>query len=96
MSGFDVDPRTDLVSLGLTSELYFHSLHNNDLQHGIRVFLGGTFGHYDIDYQTELIPEDSKFFHELYPKVSYFIKYKKYFGTVEVGNGLFARVGLQF
>jgi hypothetical protein len=96
MSGFNVDPRTDLFTLGLTSELYFHSLNNGDLQHGIRGFLGGTFGHYDLDYQTALVASNSKFFHELFPKASYFIKYKKYFGTVEIGNGLFARFGLQF
>lgn len=96
MNGYNVDPRTDLFTLGLTSEVYFHSLHNNDLQHGIRGFLGGTFGHYDIDYQTALVASNSRFFHELFPKASYFIKYKQYFGSVEIGNGFFARLGLQF
>lgn len=96
LEGFDVDPRTDLVTLGLTSEIYFHSQNNSNLQHGIRGFIGGTFGRYDYDYQTAIIASDSKFSHELFPKASYFIKYKQYFGSFEIGNGVFARLGLQF
>ena len=94
--GYYVDPRTDLFSIGLTTEVIFHNQGDNGFQHGIRGFLGGTFGHYDVDYQTTLVASNSKFFHELYPKASYFIKYKKYFGSLEIGNGVFVRVGLQF
>lgn len=96
MSGFDVDPRTDLVTLGLTSELYFHSANDINFQHGIRGFIGGTFGRYDTDDDADIIGSGNKFFNKLFPKASYFIKYKKLFGTVEIGNQLFVRVGWQF
>lgn len=94
---FNVDPRTDLVTLGVTTEVIFHNIGNNNFQNGIRGFLGGTFGNYDYDYAGVLHDESSShFFGRLFPKASYFIKYKQYFGTVEVGNGFFARFGLQF
>lgn len=96
MNGFDVDPRTDLITLGLTSELYFHSLNDINFQHGIRGFIGGTFGRYDTDDDAGVIGSGNKFFNKLFPKASYFMKYKKLFGTVEVGNQFLLRVGLQF
>jgi hypothetical protein len=95
----DVDPRTDLFTVGLTSEILFHNVGNTNFQNGIRGFLGGTFGRYDLDYAGVLHATKNgnyNFFSHLFPKASYFIKYKQYFGTVEVGNGFFARFGLQF
>jgi len=95
----NVDPRTELVTLGLTSEVIFHNNGNNNFENGIRGFLGGTFGRYDLDYAGLLHTTPSgnfNFFSHLFPKASYFIKYKQYFGTVEAGNGFFVRFGLQF
>src|SRR5471030_228461 len=40
-----VDPRTELFSIGLTSEVLFHNVNNPGFQHGIRVYLGTTLGH---------------------------------------------------
>jgi len=92
-----VDSRTDLYTVGLTSEVLFHARNNNDFQNGIRVFLGTTFGRYDLDdsYFLNQASTDS-FLHKLFPKASYFIKFKNYFGTVEVGSQFFIRLGLKF
>jgi len=90
------DPRTDLFSLGLTSEVIFHS-RNKDIEHGIRGFLGTTFGYNELDYtyyQTQTAA-DSRY-RKMFGKLSYFIKVKKYFATIETGENIFLRVGLTF
>jgi len=93
---FDVDPRTNLFTLGLTSEVIFHNTGNSNFQNGIRGFLGTTFGRYDLDDSYLLNASSSSFLHKVFPKASYFIKIKNYFGTVEVGSEFFIRLGLQF
>src|ERR1700744_371756 len=93
-SGFYVDPRTDLFSIGLTSEVIFHNQGDNTFQHGIRGFLGTTVGHNELDdtyYENDSGQE--KFFHKVFPKASYFITFKNFFGTFEVGSNIFARFG---
>ena len=47
--GYYVDPRTNLFTVGLTTEVIFHSLNNTDIEHGIRGFIGTTLGHDDLD-----------------------------------------------
>jgi hypothetical protein len=95
--GFDDDPRTNLLTLGATTELIFHNYNDTNFENGIRVFLGGTFGHYNNDIGTILhSTTNSVFLNSLFPKASYFIKYKRYFGTVEVGSGFLVRFGWQF
>jgi hypothetical protein len=98
--GTFVDPRTDLLTMGLTSEVIFHNVNNKGFQNGIRVFLGGTFGGPGI-YNNPKVKED--FFSDLtfanfniFPKASYFIKVKNYIGTVEIGDGFFLRFGYKF
>jgi hypothetical protein len=96
-SGFYVDPRTDLFTVGLTTEVIFHNKDDNGFQHGIRGFLGTTLGHNDLDgtyYRTNEGTESP--FRKVFPKASYFITFKKYFGTFEIGGGIFARFGLKF
>jgi hypothetical protein len=97
---FYVDPRTDLFSIGLTTEVLFHNVNNPDFQHGIRGFIGTTVGHNDLfdTYYTSAADRSGtgKLFHELYPKVSYFFKIKRYFGTFEAGENIFIRFGLKF
>lgn len=96
-SRYDDDPRTDLFSIGLTSEILFHNTGDINFQNGIRGFLGTTFGKDDVDINSvQSYQTGANFLHKLYPKISYFIKYKNYFGTIETGNGLFIRAGLQF
>ncbi len=98
--GYYVDPRTDLFSVGLTTEIILHSRENSEFQQGIRGFLGTTTGHNNLDdtFYNKLIATDIKYtdFHNVYPQVSYFIKFYNYFGSVEVGGGFFIRAGITF
>ena len=95
--GFNVDTRTELFSMGLTTEVLFHSQNNTRLQHGIRGFLGTTFGYNTVN---ETLHNDDtateRMLRNLYPKAGYFIKYKDYFGTIEVGSAVFLRAGIAF
>jgi len=95
--GYYVDPRTDLFSIGLTSEILFHNVNNPGFQHGIRVYLGTTLGHDDLEstYYTDQTGE-AKFFRAIYPKASYFITFSRFFGTVEAGENFFIRFGYKF
>ncbi|MDB5023517.1 MAG: hypothetical protein JWP78_1272 [Mucilaginibacter sp.] len=95
--GYFVDPRTDLYTIGLTTEVIFHSRNNSGIQHGIRGFLGTTVGHNDLNdtyYTDQTLSE--RFFRNIFPKASYFITFKNYFGTAEIGNNLFIRFGYKF
>jgi hypothetical protein len=95
--GYYVDPRTDLLTIGLSTEVLFHNVKDSGFQHGIRGFFGTTLGHNDLDdnYYTTNTSE-SKFFRNFFPKASYFIKFKNYFGTFEAGENIFVRFGLKF
>jgi hypothetical protein len=95
--GYYVDPRTNLFTIGLTTEVIFHNRDNNDFQHGIRGFLGTTLGHNNLDdtYYTD-VTATTRMFRNVFPKASYFIKYKDYFGTIEAGSAVFIRVGYKF
>lgn len=95
--GYYVDPRTDLFSIGLTTEVIFHNRDDATFQHGIRGFLGTTVGHSNLD-DTYYANDDAttKMFHKIFPKVSYFITFKNYFGTIEAGNSIFVRFGYKF
>lgn len=95
--GFYVDPRTNLFTIGLTTEVIFHNRDDSDFQHGIRGFLGTTLGHNNLNdtyYKGDNATE--RMFRGLFPKASYFIKYKDYFGTIEAGNAIFIRFGYKF
>jgi len=95
--GYYVDPRTDLFSIGLTSEILFHNVNNPGFQHGIRVFLGTTVGHDPLEgtFYTDQTGE-ARLFRSIYPKVSYFLTVKQFFGTVETGENFFIRFGYKF
>jgi hypothetical protein len=95
--GYFVDPRTNLYTIGLTTEVIFHSMRNSGIQHGIRGFMGTTVGYNDLTdsyYHDETLGEE--FFHKFFPKISYFITFKNYFATAEAGNNLFIRFGYKF
>ncbi len=91
-----VDPRTELFSIGLTSEVLFHNVNNPSVQHGIRVYLGTTLGHNRLEdtYYTDQTAE-AKLFRNIYPKASYFITFKQFFGTFEAGQNIFIRFGVK-
>lgn len=91
------DTRTDLLTIGLTSEVIFHNRDDNSFQHGIRGFIGTTLGHNVLDdtyYSNDSATQ--KMFRNIFPKASYFIKFKNYFGTFEVGSNIFVRFGFKF
>jgi hypothetical protein len=94
---FYADTRTDLFTIGLTTEVIFHNIDNVGFQHGIRGFLGTTLGHNPLDdtFYAGETPSD-RLFRNIFPKVSYFIKFKHYFATFEVGSNIFARFGFKF
>ena len=96
LNNYYVDPRTDLFSVGLTSEVIFHTVNNDGFQHGIRVFLGTTLGHNDLEDTYYNYYGTMRLFRNIYPKASYFIKIKNYFGTFEIGDAIFIRFGLKF
>ncbi|HEY4325300.1 MAG TPA: hypothetical protein VGN20_14980 [Mucilaginibacter sp.] len=93
-----VDKRTDLFTVGITTEVIFHNRNDNGFQHGIRGFLGTTLGHNSLDdtYYADDYTPASKMFRNVFPKASYFIKFKNYFGTAEIGSQIFIRFGLKF
>ncbi|HVW97431.1 MAG TPA: hypothetical protein VHA56_15770 [Mucilaginibacter sp.] len=95
--GYYVDPRTDLFSIGLTTEVIFHNQGDPSFQHGIRGFLGTTVGHSELDdtyYNDQTATQ--RMFRKIFPKASYFITFKNYFGTFEVGSNVFVRFGYKF
>jgi len=102
--GYYVDPRTDLFTAGLTTEILVSS-QNKMIQQSFRLFFGSTFGYnslYDSYYNnknvsTNTFPQLLNLgFINVYPKASYYIKFKDYFGTAEIGGGIFLRFGRIF
>jgi hypothetical protein len=91
------DPRTNLFTIGLTSEVLFHNVDNTDFENGIRVFLGTTIGYDDLsnDYYTSNTYID-KLTHYVFPKATYFFKIKQIFGSVEAGSQIMVRFGYAF
>jgi hypothetical protein len=95
--GYFVDPRTNLFTIGLTTEVYFHNINDSGIQHGIRGFLGTTFGYNELNttfYTNETATD--RMFRNIFPKVSYFIKIKDFFGTLEAGENFMIRFGYKF
>jgi len=95
--GYFVDPRTDLFSIGLTTEVIFHNRNDSEFEHGIRGFLGTTLGHNELDdtFYTDQ-KATTRMFRNIFPKVSYFIKFNNYFGTIEAGEQFMVRFGYKF
>jgi len=100
--GYYVDPRTDLFTIGLTTEILTRTA-DKKVQQSLRLFLGSTLGYDQLtDANNKKAARDvyPQFFDPgflgLYPKVSYYIKVKNYFGTAEIGGGIFMRFGRIF
>ena len=92
-----VDPRTDLFTIGLTTEFVFHG-QDPEIVHGLRGFLGTTIGKNilnDPRYDSD-INFNTRVFRTLVPRASYFINVKRFFAVVEVGNAFFIRAGVKF
>jgi hypothetical protein len=91
---FFTDTRTDLFTLGGTSELIFHTNHAQN-KFGFRLFVGGTFG------QDNVYKNQNGIY--VYPTVkqgiatiAYFMQIKHYIGIFEGGNYFRFRLGYQF
>jgi hypothetical protein len=97
VSGYHIDARTDLLTIGLTTEIVFHNINDKNMQNGLRLFIGGTFGNnsFNQSYLNHSYLEPD-IFNTIFPKVSYFIKFNKYFATVEGGKQVFLRFGYKF
>lgn len=94
---YHVDPRTQLVTIGLTSEVIFHNQNNINVQNGIRFFIGRTFGS-DAFNQEYLQHNDiePRAFNTYFPKLSYYLKVKNFIATVEAGKQILIRAGVSF
>jgi hypothetical protein len=97
LPGYHVDTRTNLFTLGLTSEVIFHNTRAKNISNGLRVFLGYTFGNNTIN-EKYLVHRDFEpaFFDTVFPKISYFLKVDKFIATIEGGKQIFVRAGYSF
>jgi len=95
--GSFVDPRKDLFTIGLTSEVLFHGVYHTGVQHGLRFFLGTTVGHNQLNdtFYTNEAPPD-RLFREVFPRFSYFLKFKNYFGIAEIGLPFTTVINVRF
>jgi hypothetical protein len=94
---FNVDANTELYTVGLTSEVIFHNKNNVDIQHGIRLFLGGSFGpdpYARTNYFSQALTPHP--FDKIFPSVSYYLKVHHFFATLEAGSQFFLRAGVKF
>lgn len=92
-----IDTRTNLFTIGLSSEVIFHKDNDKTFQQGIRGFIGGTTGHNPLNdtYYNEDSNRD-QFFHNVTLRASYFITFKNFIGIGEVGDGISVRFGYKF
>jgi hypothetical protein len=104
--GYYVDPRTDLFTIGLTTEILIQSSKHKKLQQGFRFFEGTTLGYNNLTsvyYNNKKIPKDvlsqliGTGIHKFFPRATYFLKISNCFGTAEYyGDGLSLRFGYTF
>jgi len=97
LPGYHVDTRTDLLTLGVTTEVIFHNIRKTNIQNGLRFFLGGTFG--DNAFSEQYLNHkyiEPNILNTIFPKVSYYLKVSHFFATIEAGKQVFLRVGQSF
>lgn len=97
LPGYHIDARTNLFTMGLTSEVIFHTVKDKNISNGLRFFLGYTFGDntFNEKYLTHTYIEPD-FFETVFPKVSYYLKVNKFIATIEAGKQIFLRAGYSF
>lgn len=94
--GFYTDTRRDLLTAGLTSEIIWRA-RNPHIKHGVRGFVGHTFGYnniYDTYYTDHSFRSD--FQHNIFFKGSYFIQFNRFIASIDAGSGVLFRVGYSF
>jgi hypothetical protein len=97
LPGYHVDTRTQLFTMGLTSEVIFHNEGDKNISNGLRFFVGYTFGNNTLseNYMTHKYFEPD-FVATVFPKISYFLKVKNFIATIESGKQIFVRAGYSF
>ncbi|MFC0515112.1 hypothetical protein ACFFGT_12915 [Mucilaginibacter angelicae] len=91
---FFTDTRTDLFTLGGTTELIFHTNHTQN-KFGFRVFAGGTFGQDNV-YKNKNANYTYQTINQGIVTVAYFMQIKHYVAIFEGGNYFQFRLGYQF
>ncbi|WP_184546433.1 hypothetical protein [Mucilaginibacter sp. FT3.2] len=94
---YHADSRTDLFSMGATTEIVFRNRHN--YQFGLRGFIGGTFGSNSIynrytdghALNTDRLPNGPGF-----ATIAYFMQIKNFITVVELSSYAQIRVGYRF
>jgi hypothetical protein len=103
--GYYVDTRNDLFTVGLSTEVIYRSTGKHHVVHGFRGFFGTTLGYNNLNSEYYNNPNVTKNITPIltlspignfFPKFSYFIKIKSFFGTAEIGNDFFLRFGYCF
>lgn len=92
---FFTDTRTDLFTLGGTTEVVFHAGYNAEKKFGFRVFAGGTFGPDNIYRNNNSNYTYSSLNHGIVT-VAYFMQIKRYVLIAEGGYYFQFRLGYQF
>lgn len=104
--GYYADIRTDLFTIGLTTEIIVQSPKHKKIQQGFRLFAGVTPGnenltgsyHNNNNISPAVAPQVFESgYYKFFPKASYFLKVKNYFWTAEYFiTGLSLRFGYAF
>ncbi|GAB3932673.1 hypothetical protein [Mucilaginibacter myungsuensis] len=81
LPNYNAITRTEMLTLGATSEILWHSPNNKNTQHALRGFIGKTFGDFsqvrsNLSEYTPNIP--------LYLTVSYYAKFDQFWGAAEL------------
>lgn len=86
VNGYSSTTKTELVTIGGTSEILWHSTTSTNEQYGLRLFIGKTLGDYsyldDSEYDSLTNPTS------VYVAASYFMQVQKFFGIAELTRGL--------
>jgi len=96
-TSYHIDTRTELYTVGLTSEIIFHNRKTTNIEHGIRLFIGTTLGpdpYANSDYYS--VTALPKPFSRLFPKASYFLNVRRFFGVLDAGSEITVRAGYKF
>lgn len=92
---FFTDTRTDLFTLGGTTEVVYHAGYDSQKKFGFRVFAGGTFGPDNIYKNKNSNNTYSSLNHGIVT-VAYFMQLKRYMLIAEAGYYFQFRLGYQF
>ena len=73
---------TQLVTVGLTSEILWHTRWSNNTQYALRMFVGTKLGNHK--YTDDIEDFDVKRLKTLYVNLGYFMQYKRFMGSLNL------------